>query len=88
MAFNPFSGMTEARLLEIRTELQEALASTVMSVTSGGVSSQNLTQSGDILRRLEWVNGALYSVNPETYPLTTTNQRDTRCGPNFTIAAL
>lgn len=71
MAFNPFTGWTEAQLLTQRTAIQEEIAAggSIVSASAGDVNSQRQTQLGAITR-LSLVMRALHALDPDTYPLT------------------
>lgn len=71
MAFNPFTGWTEAELLTQRRAIQEEIAAggSIVSASAGDVNSQRQTQLGAITR-LSLVMRALHALDPDAYPLT------------------
>lgn len=71
MAFNPFTGWSEAELLAKRREIQEEIAAggAVVSASAGDVNSQTQTQLG-AMTRLALVMRALHKLDPDAYPLT------------------
>lgn len=76
MAFNPFVGKTVAELLEIRSKIQDEIAtgSQLQSASAGDVQSSRIIQIGP-MERLRMVQLALYRLNPDAYPLSDVPQR-------------
>lgn len=70
MAFNPFVGKTVAQLLEIRSKIQDEIASgsQLQSASAGDVQSSRIIQTGPY-ERFRLVQLALYRLDPDTYPL-------------------
>lgn len=71
MAFNVFTGKTEAELLAIRSKIQDEIAagSQLQSSSAGDVQASSIIQMGPFAR-FALVQKALWQINPDLYPLT------------------
>ena len=71
MAFNVFTGKTEAELLAIRSKIQDEIAagSQLQSSSAGDVQASSIIQMGPF-QRFALVQKALWQINPDLYPLT------------------
>lgn len=71
MAFNVFTGKTEAELLAIRSKIQDEIAagSQLQSSSAGDVQASSIIQMGPF-QRFALVQKALWAINPDLYPLT------------------
>ena len=71
MAFNVFTGKTEAELLAIRSNIQDEIAagSQLQSSSAGDVQASSIIQMGPFAR-FALVQKALWAINPDKYPLT------------------
>jgi hypothetical protein len=66
MAYNPFTGLTVAQLLVMRTENQNALGSSIAS-GSGGDSAASQKSPAQIKETLFQIASALYALDSVTY---------------------
>jgi len=71
VAFNVFTGKTEAELLAIRSKIQDEIAagSQLQSSSAGDVQASSIIQMGPFAR-FALVQKALWQINHDLYPLT------------------
>jgi hypothetical protein len=82
MAFNPFSGWTEAELLTAKRAVQDEMMAGGQ-ITGGGSGGTSFTKAPQYsaMTRYNWILAALNALNPTTYPLA--NMMPTSQRPSF-----